>query len=152
MAKEETTGSEFTPEKIKLYEEYLETGKINGKEVNHYAVARELGTSIARINKWHQEQSKTNVQEKESAIHELEVLQKKSQSLLIEKIVKVALVIISGVGVTVTALYVFAMVGKYDTKIIESTWSNAITMLLSSCFSIIGTIMGVKYANSKKED
>lgn len=153
MGKEETPNSEFTPDKIKLYEEYLRTGKINGKDFeNQFAVARELGTSVGRINKWHLEQSQKNAQEKEDALHELEVLQKKTQTEMVEQIVKVALWIILGVGVITTGLYVLALVKGYEVKIIESTWSNMFSILLTNSFSIIGTIMGVKYANSKKDE
>lgn len=37
----------------------------------------------------------------------------------------------------------------YDSKIIESTWSNLFGILLTNSFSIVGTIMGVKYATEK---
>lgn len=139
---------EFTPEKIKIYEEYLRTGKINGKEItNQFAIARELGTSIGRINKWHQEQNKKFELEKEDAIHQLEILQKRTQTELIEYIVKVALGTIMAVGLITTGLYVFAMINHYEIKIIEATWSNMFGILLTNSFSIIGTIMGVKYAS-----
>lgn len=153
MGKEDATGNEFTPDKIKLYEEYLRTGKLNGKDVeNQFSVARELGTSVGRINKWHLEQSQKNAQEKDDALHELDVLQKKTQNELVGQIVKVALGIILGVGVITTGLYILALVKGYEVKIIESTWSNMFSILLTNSFSIIGTIMGVKYANSKKDE
>lgn len=153
MGKEEMPNAEFTPDKIKLYEEYLRTGKINGKDFeNQFSVARELGTSVGRINKWHLEQSQKNAQEKDDALHELEVLQKKTQTEMVEQIVKVALWVILGVGVITTGLYVLALVKGYEIKIIESTWSNMFSILLTNSFSIIGTIMGVKYANSKKDE
>ena len=69
---------------------------------------------------------------------------------MIETIVRVALMIILGVGIITTALYVFAMINHYEIKIIEATWTNMFGILLTNSFSIIGTIMGVKYAN--KED
>ena len=37
-----------------------------------------------------------------------------------------------------------------DTQIIGSTWSNMFGILLTNAFSIVGTIMGVKYANKDK--
>jgi len=37
-----------------------------------------------------------------------------------------------------------------DTTVIGSTWSNIIGILLTNAFSIIGTIMGVKYASKEK--
>ena len=150
MAKDDS-GAEFTPEKIKLYEEFLRTGMVDGKVItNQFEVARSIGTSSSRINKWHQEQNQQAKIEKEKIEHELEVLQKKTQNKMIETIVKVALMIILGVGVVTTGLYVFAMVNHYDIKIIEATWTNMFGILLTNSFSIIGTIMGVKYAN--KED
>jgi hypothetical protein len=36
-----------------------------------------------------------------------------------------------------------------DTAIIGSTWSNIVGILLTNAFSIVGTIMGVKYASEK---
>ena len=38
-----------------------------------------------------------------------------------------------------------------DTDIIGSTWSNMFGILLTNSFSIIGTIMGVKYATDNKK-
>jgi hypothetical protein len=38
-----------------------------------------------------------------------------------------------------------------DTQIIGSTWSNMFGILLTNAFSIIGTIMGVKYASKEKD-
>jgi hypothetical protein len=35
-----------------------------------------------------------------------------------------------------------------ENKIVESMWSNMFGILLTNSFSIIGTIMGVKYASS----
>ena len=71
---------------------------------------------------------------------------KKSQSELIKTIVKVALAVIIGVGVITTMLYWMAMVTGKDTQIIGSTWSNMFSLLLTNAFSIVGTIMGIKYA------
>lgn len=151
MGKADDSGAEFTPEKIKIYEEFLRTGMIDGKMItNQFEVARLIGTSSSRINKWHQEQNQQAKIEKEKIEHELEVLQKKTQNKMIETIVRVALMIILGVGIITTALYVFAMVNHYEIKIIEATWTNMFGILLTNSFSIIGTIMGVKYAN--KED
>ena len=83
---------------------------------------------------------------KDKAIEDLELIQKKTQFELIGRIVKIALWVIVGVGITTSALYVFVLSMGYDAKIIESTWSNLFGILLTNSFSIIGTIMGVKYA------
>jgi PAS domain S-box-containing protein len=84
--------------------------------------------------------------EKDSALNDLDILMKKSQSELIKVIVKVALSVIIGVGVITTILYWMAIVMSKDTQIIGSTWSNMFSVLLTNAFSIVGTIMGIKYA------
>jgi hypothetical protein len=90
---------------------------------------------------------------RDAAVEDLDTLQKRTQFELIGLIVKSALYVIIGVGLITTGLYVFAMVNHYDTKILESSWSNMFGILLTNSFSIIGTIMGVKYASgdTKKE-
>ena len=92
---------------------------------------------------------------KEAAVNDLDLMQKKTQFELIGNIVNVALWIIMGVGVTTTTLYGIALfTGSVDTTLLGNTWSNLFGILLTNSFSIIGTIMGVKYAseNSKKEE
>jgi hypothetical protein len=84
---------------------------------------------------------------KENAENDLDIMQKKGQFELISTIVKVALYVIAGVGLVTTALYLTAMFTGKDTQIIGSTWSNMFGILLTNAFSIIGTIMGVKYAS-----
>ena len=88
---------------------------------------------------------------KDAALNDLDIAQKRSQFELIGTIVRVALYVIIGVGFTTTAMYVIAIVTKSDTQIIGSTWSNMFGILLTNAFSIVGTIMGVKYASEKKE-
>jgi hypothetical protein len=44
------------------------------------------------------------------------------------------------------------MIFNYERTIIESTWSNLFGILLTNSFSIIGTIMGVKYATAKRPE
>jgi flagellar biosynthesis GTPase FlhF len=85
-----------------------------------------------------------------SAENDLDLMQKKTQFELINSIVKVALYIILGVGIVTTGLYVFAMTMGFDTTILSSAWSNIFGILLTNSFSIVGTIMGVKYASEKK--
>ena len=89
--------------------------------------------------------------EKNAALNDLDILMKKSQSELIKTIVVVALVVIVGVGVVTTILYWMAMVTGRDTQIIGSTWSNMFSVLLTNAFSIVGTIMGIKYATQDKK-
>ena len=88
---------------------------------------------------------------KKEALNDLDVLQKKSQTELIGKIVKVSLGVIIGVGITVTLMYILAIMTNKDTQIIGSTWANMFGILLTNAFSIIGTIMGVKYASKEKD-
>jgi Fe2+ transport system protein B len=87
---------------------------------------------------------------KANAENDLELIQKKSQFELIGTIVKVALWVIMGVGVTTTLMFLIALFTGVDTSVIGSTWSNIIGILLTNAFSIVGTIMGVKYASEKK--
>ena len=89
--------------------------------------------------------------EKNTALNDLDVLIKKSQSELIKVIVKVALSVIIGVGLVTTILYWMAMLTGKDTQIIGSTWSNMFSVLLTNAFSIVGTIMGIKYATQEKK-
>jgi methyl-accepting chemotaxis protein len=84
--------------------------------------------------------------EKNAALNDLDVVMKKSQSELIKIIVKCALAVIMGVGVVTTALYWMAIIMGKETQIIGSTWSNMFSVLLTNAFSIVGTIMGIKYA------
>ena len=89
------------------------------------------------------------------AENDLDVLQKKTQFELIGQIVTVALWIIMGVGITTTGLFVVSMYTGVDTTLIGNTWSNLFGILLTNSFSIIGTIMGVKYSSdnsSKSKD
>jgi methyl-accepting chemotaxis protein len=84
--------------------------------------------------------------EKDAALNDLDVIIKKGQSELIKVIVKCALAVIIGVGIVTTILYWVAIVTNQDTQIIGSTWSNMFSVLLTNAFSIVGTIMGIKYA------
>ena len=99
------------------------------------------------------EQSKQEaINAKNAAESDLELMQKKTQFELMGTIVKVALWVILGVGFITTGVYLLAMYSGKDTAVIASTWSNIIGILLTNSFSIIGTIMGVKYASEKSKD
>ena len=89
---------------------------------------------------------------KASAENNLDIMQKKSQFELIGNIVQVALWVIAGTGIVVTGMYVFAMTTlSSETTLIGNAWSNLFGILLTNSFSIIGTIMGVKYASDKSD-
>tara|TARA_R110002074_G_scaffold349287_1_gene519742 strand:- start:94 stop:456 length:363 start_codon:yes stop_codon:yes gene_type:complete len=88
---------------------------------------------------------------RDEAVEDLDILQKRTQFEMINLIVKVALVIIIGVGLTTTFMYTIALFANKDTTILGNAWSNLFGILLTNSFSIIGTIMGVKYATDKGE-
>lgn len=90
------------------------------------------------------------LQAKDAAENDLDLIQKRTQTELIGTIVKVALWIVVGVGLVTTILYAVAMIWKMDTTLIGNAWSNMFGILLTNSFSIIGTIMGVKYATEKQ--
>jgi hypothetical protein len=99
------------------------------------------------------EKSKTDaINAKNLAEGDLELMQKRTQFELIGSIVKVALWVILGVGVVTTVVFMLALFAGKDTAVVGSTWSNIIGILLTNSFSIIGTIMGVKYASSDKKE
>ena len=89
---------------------------------------------------------------KQNAEDDLNILQQKTQFELIGNIVNIALNVIVGVGIIVTGMYLFAMYSQStETTLIGNTWSNLFGILLTNSFSIIGTIMGVKYASESKK-
>ncbi len=88
---------------------------------------------------------------KQNAENDLDLLQKRNQTELISTIVKVALYVIVGVGVITTGVYVFTLIVGKDTQVISAAWSNIFGILLTNAFSIIGTIMGIKYATNQSE-
>ncbi len=91
---------------------------------------------------------------KRIALEDLDVLQKRKQTELTDRIVRYALYIISGVGIVTTLMYMLAIFTDTETQVIGSTWSNLTGILLTNAFSIVGTIMGVKHLNNetKKEN
>ena len=90
---------------------------------------------------------------KQAAENDLDLLQKRTQFELIGNIVSYALYVIVGCGIITTAMYVIAIFHESkETTLIGNTWSNLFGILLTNSFSIIGTIMGVKYASGKKEE
>jgi predicted RNase H-like nuclease (RuvC/YqgF family) len=105
-----------------------------------------------RITEELQNALKSAEEAKTIAENDLDVLQKKNQFELVGTIVKISLWVIIGVGVTTTAIYAVAMFTGKDTEIVASTWSNMFGILLTNSFSIIGTIMGVKYATGGKNN
>lgn len=112
---------------------------------------------LAEKNEEHKKQLELALKEAEEAKKKVElakreveqdlnILQQKTQNQLVESIVKVSLAIIVGIAITVTIMFFV----KEDNQIVESAWSNMFGILLTNSFSIIGTIMGVKYASGGK--
>jgi PAS domain S-box-containing protein len=89
--------------------------------------------------------------EKNAALDDLDATLKKSQNELIKTIVRCALAVIISVGFITTVMYSFAILSNKDTQIIGSTWSNMFSVLLTNAFSIVGTIMGIKYATQDEK-
>jgi uncharacterized protein GlcG (DUF336 family) len=122
------------------------------KQEENDALMIELQDALeeARNATWEAEKLKEEAEKgKEQALEDLELMQKRSQFELIGMIVRIALIVICGVGIITTIMYGIALTSGQDTQIIGSTWSNMFGILLTNAFSIVGTIMGVKYASEK---
>jgi hypothetical protein len=113
------------------------------KELEEAAVVKEA--LVIELQKEKDEAEKL----RDEAVEDLDVMQKRTQFELIGLIVRVALIIIVGVGITTTILYTTAIMMDKDTTLLGNAWSNLFGILLTNSFSIIGTIMGVKYATEK---
>ena len=142
-------------EKIETINSQLKAALEEAEESRKEAVgAKELAEkSMMEAHHAREEAEKAKaeaINAKEIAENDLDFMQKKTQFELIGTIVKVALWVILGVGVITTAVFVIALFSGKDTAIVGSTWSNIVGILLTNAFSIIGTIMGVKYASEKK--
>jgi PAS domain S-box-containing protein len=119
----------------------------NKKEID--ILSKNLQSELKQSEKLKDEIEK----ERNAALEDLDATLKKSQNELIKVIVKSALGVIISVGFITTIMYSFAILSNKDTQIIGSTWSNMFSVLLTNAFSIVGTIMGIKYATQedKKE-
>ena len=111
-----------------------------------------------RIQQELQDEMKRSVMAREEAEHakanalsDLDLLQKKTQTELMGNIVKVALGVIAFVAVVTTGMYVFSILMNKEVNTIGPAWSNMFGILLTNAFSIVGTIMGVKYATKDNE-
>ena len=126
--------------------ELIEADKAN------QALMRQISESLEQTKTAKEEADKARHEAevlRDAAVEDLDALQKRVQTELIGTIVRVSLIIICSVGLLTTGLYIYVMSIGQDTKIVESTWSNLFGILLTNSFSIIGTIMGVKYATEK---
>lgn len=125
----------------------LQKGEERNEKIN-----KELSEALEQ-NKRINEELKQALEDAESAKqvaeNDLDLLQRKTQYELIGSIVKVSLWIVCGVGIVTTLMFALNIATGTDNKIVESAWSNMFGILLTNSFSIIGTIMGVKYASEK---
>jgi hypothetical protein len=128
--------------KIEVQNEELIDWRQENEKIQQELQKEMIKSESARIRA---EEAKTN------AINDLDILQKKNQTELISTIVRVALYIIVGVGIVTTGVYVFTLVIGKDTQVIGAAWSNIFGILLTNAFSIVGTIMGIKYATENKQ-
>jgi methyl-accepting chemotaxis protein len=131
---------------IKIATDVTESER-NKKEID--TLSKNLQSELKKTEKLKDDIEK----EKNAALNDLDATIKKSQNELIKVIVKCALGVIVGVGLVTTVMYSVAILSSKDTQIIGSTWSNMFSVLLTNAFSIVGTIMGIKYAtqDDKKE-
>ena len=137
----------------------LATEKDTDSRRKRLEMTKQVQAQNLELTKWKTENEKINEElksaldsmqkAKDAALTDLDLLQKKTQYQLIESIVRVSLWIVCGVGVVTTLMFTLTLILGVDNKIVESAWSNMFGILLTNSFSIIGTIMGVKYASEK---
>jgi len=120
---------------------------VKWKEKNE-KINKELKNALTETEKLKNNAEKAKLR----AENDLDVLQKKTQYELIGAIVKSSLWIVIGIGVTTTLLFSYVVIKDLENDVIRNAWSNIIGILLTNSFSILGTIMGVKYATEKSSD
>jgi hypothetical protein len=126
--------------------------ELQNKELNEWKTTNIRLTEELRVEMLRAEQAKLDAEAaKQNAENDLDLLQKRNQTELISTIVRVALYVIVGVGVITTGVYVFTLIVGKDTQVISAAWSNIFGILLTNAFSIVGTIMGIKYATNQSE-
>lgn len=140
--KESLQKTENSMREMEFLKEEAEFARLEAERLKEEADSARLDAEISK---------QEAINAKNVAETDLELIQKKTQFELIGTIVKVALWVILGVGGVTTAMYILALSAGLDTTVIGSTWSNIIGILLTNAFSIVGTIMGVKYASEKKD-
>jgi len=139
-------------ETLREVEESRLTFEVQNRELNEWKQDNLRLTEELKNEMVKSEQARISAETaKQNAENDLDLLQKKTQNELISIIVRVALYIIVGVGFITTGVYVFTMIMGKDTQVISAAWSNIFGILLTNAFSIVGTIMGIKYATEKKD-
>lgn len=146
-----------------IFDKYIKSAidKDTESRKKRLEMTKQVQEQNLELIKWKNENEKINAElkialettekVKDEALSDLDLLQKKTQYQLIESIVKVSLWIVCGVGIVTTIMFGLTLILGVDNKIIESAWSNMFGILLTNSFSIIGTIMGVKYASENKD-
>jgi len=135
---------------LKDVEESRMTFEVQNRELNEWKLDNIRLTEELKTEMVKSEQARIEAENaKKAAETDLDLLQKRTQTELIGTIVKVALGVIMTVGIVTTIMYIISIYTNKDTQIIGSTWSNMFGILLTNAFSIIGTIMGVKYASKE---
>ena len=140
-------------ETLRNVEESKTTFEVQNRELNEWKQENLRLTEELKNEMVKSEQARIFAESaKDEAENNLDLIQKKTQFELINNIVRVALYVIIGVGTITTGIYVYSMTIGMDTDIIGSTWSNMFGILLTNSFSIVGTILGVKYGASPNKE
>lgn len=140
-------------ETLNNVEESKTTFEVQNRELNEWKQENLRLTEELKNEMVKSEQARIAAENaKNEAENNLDIVQKKTQFELINNIVRVALYVIIGVGTITTGIYVYSMALNVDTDIIGSTWSNMFGILLTNSFSIVGTILGVKYGASPSKE
>lgn len=138
---------------LKEVEDSKMTFEVQNRELNEWKQDNLRLTEELKNEMVKSEQARIDAERaKENAINDLDILQKRNQTELISTIVRVALWVIMGVGVVTTGVYVLTLFLGKDTQIISAAWSNIFGILLTNAFSIVGTIMGIKYATENNNN
>lgn len=126
------------------------TYEVQNRELNEWKLDNLRLTEELKHEMVKAEQAKAEAEQaKEHAENDLDLIQKRNQTELISIIVRVALWMIIGVGIITTGVYIVTLAMGKDTQIISSAWANMFGILLTNAFSIVGTIMGIKYASKE---
>lgn len=124
------------------------TYEVQNKELNEWKLDNIRLTEELKNEMVKSEQARLTAETaKQNAENDLDIIQKRNQTELISIIVKVALWVIVGVGLITTSIYIITLSMGEDTQVISAAWANMFGILLTNAFSIIGTIMGIKYAS-----
>jgi len=137
---------------LKEVEESKLTFEVQNRELNEWKQDNLRLTEELKNEMVKSEQARIEAENaKTMAENDLDLLQKRNQTELISTIVRVALWVIIGVGIVTTGVYMFTLLMGKDTQVISATWSNIFGILLTNAFSIVGTIMGIKYATDNQQ-